>query len=80
MKNMLVVHNVTSQHSHPFSPQLGKVLKVYEEVSVRYSQLAQSTVQAGLALCQEGEPASWFSVNLWRIIVNKAINVNQQTR
>lgn len=53
---------------------------MYEEVSVRYSQLAQSTVQAGLALCQEGEPASWFSVNLWRIIVNKAINVNQQTR
>lgn len=59
--------------------QLGQVLRVYEEVSVRYSQLAHSTVQAGLALCREGDECDWFCVNLWMIIVNKAVIVDRQT-
>ena len=64
-----------------FSVQLGHVLRVYAEVSVRYSQLAHSAVQAALSACLEGAQPHWLCENLWRITVDKkAVDVDDHTR
>lgn len=63
-----------------FPIQLRHVLSVYDEVSVRYSQLAHSAVQAALALCREGVGAGLLCENLWRITVDKETSVDCQTR
>ena len=61
--------------------QLGHVLIVYAEVSVRYSQLAHSAVQAALCACLEGAEPHWLCENLWRITVDKeAHDVDDLTR
>ena len=66
----------------PFlSIQLEHVLIVYAEVSVRYSQLAHSAVQAALSACIEGAEPHWLCENLWRITVDKeAHDVDDLTR
>lgn len=57
------------------------MMRVYNEVSVRYTQLAESVI---LISCddmkQDNIKCTLFCINLWRIILSNNNNIDQQIR